>query len=353
MENLIEKRAKIETELSNILNSSYRKMNFKDKEEEERNFTKIENAIAYFDELLSTTDVKDLEQLLSGEFERQTGLLGYSSDGKAPAYLYIDLAIALIRKEFLVYDDIKERASSIINKLEILKTNLIRYDFNKMFDPTKSFNERVLDNMIASKGNFKFAVVNDNGKRYAGVDAVITIEHVTIKNGDYYSDGPATHSFLDDELLFEEDRLKVEQDRLNAKKAAYERLLKVAGKYFTDGQIPFSYDFYRMLETDVMNEEIKTILYSISMAVDRNQYGLYDIAFDSLSKLDEIEIIEALELEIKQEKEQKEKRVRAIDEARRRYNSKNFFWKFVNRKVKPEIVVTDDMDINQINNLYR
>jgi hypothetical protein len=86
-----------------------------------------------------------------------------------------------------------------------------------------------------------------------------------------------------------------------------------------------------------------------------NKHGFVDFAHSkyAIFYLEDLQRAERLvEKEAEEQKRLAEEKKSAIDQARERYQQKNFFWKFINRKLNPQNLNFETMETSEIQELY-
>ena len=194
------------------------------------------------------------------------------------------------------------------------------------------------------------SIERTDGIEYLAVKTTSISEDVEYRNGDYISRG-AYYNTSKAMPLYQKDYdrlIAIEQAKT---KRNYERMNQIVCKYFKNNNIAHTGDFHYQLINPELDSRIRIPLFSLCSIYDKT-FNKYELANKCQSILNEIEEAEIQVRKEKEEQEQLEKRESAIEKARERYKSKNFLWKFVHKKIKPENQNFEEMTVSEIDGLY-
>lgn len=315
----------------------------------------IEYLITKIEEILNTNTPEDIQYILGGEFdgelEREPNQ-NHLWQGM-PLYFKIDIMLYTIESKYLLNENKpqrKERIIQILPKLREVRNKVAQLKYNSDFKPDEEYNRYAMENIALSRGNYSFEKQTKENIEFTSVSTISTHENYVWRGGEV-RDYSVSHSRESGVPLYKSDQEKIDKAYFNRRKEAYEKMNEIAGKYFEGGEVPFTNDFYSSLKNPEMDERLRSALFGISCELDDNRFNLYDGALLALPRLEKILRIEQQLEKERIEKEQQE-RQNSINSARERYNAKNFFWKFVHKKINPERINFEEMSNEEIDSLY-
>lgn len=343
-----EKRKNIELELSKTFEYTFGKVNYTPNEIMDR----LNKTIEILDEAYSYNP-NIVDKLLGGELNKDAIYMGSNpSYSSFPLYFIIDLIIKTTSKFHIEKFSNKEEILTTLAKLQMLRDKSINLKFDNIFNPNEPINENTLNDIINSKGEFRRTFETEEGVEYLGIIIDGHSENVVGKNGDNYVEGETKYWSTKPTTLYQKDEQLIKEKRNERVKAITTNFENIIGKYFKDGKIPFTSEFYSKIIDRNLDSRITSILFSISLIKDKNPFYDGIVAIMSKEKTAELERVEKIILEEEKLKEQVERKS-AILEAKERYNKKSFLWRLVNKKTNPLNIDFDSMKTEEIESLYR
>lgn len=344
-----EKRKNIEIELSKTFEYTFGKVNYTPNEIMDR----LKKTIEIIEEAYSYSP-NIIDRLLGGELNKDAIYMGSNpSYSSFPLYFILDLIIKTTSKFHMEKYNNKEEILTTLAKLQLLRDKSTNLKFDNMFNPNEPINEKTMEDIINSKGDFRKNIEKEEGIEYLGITIDRNNQDVVYKNGDYYVEGETRYWSSKPTTLYKKDQKLIDDKVSERVKLIQENFNKVVCKYFKDGKVPTTREFHSKLINRDLDERLVSILFSISLVKDKNPFYDGAVAISTKEKTAELERVEKIVLEEQKEKEELEKRTNAIEEAKERYNSKSFLWRLVNKKTNPLSVDFDSMKTEEIESLYR
>ena len=130
----------------------------------------------------------------------------------------------------------------------------------------------------------------------------------------------------------------------------YKKLRAIAKKYFGTEEMPWPEEVRYALLDKNLDQRIRSALFHLAN-VKRGYRDIYKADYASY-RIWELEQAEKVVEQEKQMAEEKEAyKMSLIDSFRKSYQSKNFLWRFFNKKMSPKNLNLDNMDIEQLESL--
>lgn len=349
-----------------IMNSLFKgNQRYIDQEEDRITLLKVQQLVQEMHKKFDSMSEEEKRTYLDGEFA--TYYIGPDNDlsegmnaPKYPLYLFADISLITISSLYLYNPNIsvenKNIATELKADLETLRSKLAELNFSEKFDKNKHVSQTAWQGMNACGGNYSIRREQKEGVEYFEMNYSVTTDDGVWKNGDYYYDNVYTSH--GNSVLFEEDSKEIWNRKINREKKESEIYFSHFKKYFKNGIIPDSYQgFEEHLISQDLDQRIIKALGSLVLMYNapENKHGFVDFAHSkyAIFYLEDLQRAERLvEKEAEEQKRLAEEKKSAIDKARERYQQKNFFWKFINRKLNPQNLNFETMETSEIQELY-
>lgn len=348
-----------------VFNTFRRYPRFIDNEEE---FRYLEEAIKNAKEIstaLETLSEEEIEMYLSGEHSLHyigpdNDLRGDYASPKYPLYLFAEIALMNLDSLFIyepgVSDKNKKKARELREQIEKLRAKLVTLNLSESFDSNKHISPEAWKGMASCRGSFTQAVEEKEGLKHFVIRYTITSDDGVWRNGDYYYDNVYTSHY--NHILYQEDIEEIYKRKLQREKQESDEYYAHFTKYFKNGVIPSEYKgFEEYLIDPTIDERIIKELGTFVLMYNspEHQRSHTDFAHSKYASfyLEDLQRAERLVKKDKEETQRKrEEKDAAIEDARKRYQQKSFFWKFLNRKLNPERLDFESMETEEIKELY-
>lgn len=262
--------------------------------------------------------------------------------------LYVILEAVSVLHLDKFYD--KQEILGIQAELKKIEFKAEELGYSALFDPKEVITIEALDYIVKSEGIFRNTIAEDCGVKFLGITLADKYKEYRVGDQKYYEE------YLDFQLLkapkplYVKDKLKINEKINEKNKKLSEMYHNMLKKYFVDGVMPYASEFAFKLKNKNLDDRILLILYSMSLikTEGHDDYNFYITLKDKILEIKSIE--ETIKLD--EQKRMLEQRNLSIDEAKKRYNNKSFFWKIYNKKMNPENLDFDNMSTENIDGLY-
>ena len=287
-------------------------------------------------------------------------LRGDYASPKYPLYLFAEIALMNLDSLFIyepgVSDKNKKKAQELREQIEKLRAKLVTLNLSESFDSNKHISPEAWKGMASCRGSFTQAVEEKEGLKHFVIRYTITSDDGVWRNGDYYYDNVYTSHY--NHILYQEDIEEIYKRKLQREKQESDEYYAHFTKYFKNGVIPSEYKgFEEYLIDPTIDERIIKELGTFVLMYNspEHQRSHTDFAHSKCASfyLEDLQRAERLVKKDKEETQRKrEEKDAAIEDARKRYQQKSFFWKFLNRKLNPERLDFESMETEEIKELY-
>lgn len=346
-----------------VFNTFRRYPRFIDNEEEFRYLEEAEKAAKKISNALETLSEEEIEMYLSGELPLRYS--GPENDRRGeydcpeyPLYLFADIALMNLDSLFIYEPQVsaknKEKAKELRVIVEELRGKLVTLKYSDRFDSNKHISPEAWKGIVSSRGGFNMSSRKEEELEHFVISYTITSDDGVWRNGDYYYDNVYRNHY--EHVLYQEDIEELSRRRNERRKQESEEFFSHFKKYFKDGIIPKAYKGFEehLIDPD-LDPRIKKALGSLVLMSNDDEYRYQDFAHYKYAYL-YLEELQSAERQVKREKEEsqrkREEKDSAIEDARRRYQQKSFFWKMLNRKLNPERLDFESMETENIRKLY-
>ena len=311
---------------------------------------KINDLITVINKIYDTKTPEEIQFILGGEINKDIAYIGNDpKESSVPLYFIIDLIILTMESKFENKIRLNKELVTMMQELKSLREKTSELEYNKVFNPNEKLSKYAVGDIIAAKGNFKIGMIQKEGIEHLAIRSTLITQNVSYRNGEYRIDAPDDYSDLGSKPLYEKDNEAIKKIETEKIKKKLEKINGVIGKYFKNGEIPTIHTFNECLLDDSLDSRIRTILYAISDIKTKNQFYFQGFVEEAILHVYDLE---ELELKIEKEIETKKTTEDKITQARERYSSKNFLWKYVHRKISPEKQNFDELSDQEIDSLY-
>jgi len=286
---------------------------------------------------------ENIQNVLGGEFKQTTQVVDI-----LPLFLKLELMEKAIEANFKEKFNNIEKMQNILDKMKSLREKAATLEYNKIFNPNEELNQYIVSDLIGAKGRFELKAAKKEEVKHLAIQTINKHERIINANGDYYNDGPQELSYSGFNPMYKSDYEKINSIQFEQTQINRQKLSEMLEKY--------------SLEEKNLHDVVGTIENLKSKNVDPRIIGIIENIAHTKKQhpheelgnfvLEELYEIEQIENKISSKTQEKEARDKAIKAAKERYNSKNFLWKFVNKKQSPEKVNFDQMSIEEIEKIY-
>ena len=302
-----------------------------------------------------------VEKILGGEFS----VSPYKDDNdKIPLFLQLDIALKNLE---IMYNNVpnheRKEIIEVAEELKKLRKKILTLPVSKEFDSTKNTNENLIENIVESKANYEVKIIEIEGRKFVTIETTHVHNSARMRrDGEYtdFSSSKTQKNFLlyeseieEYEFLKKQAKLrKIEEERIKKKQEVDSKLSRFCNMYFNDGQLPT----IEKLEESLLSKDIgldfkNAIIKMVDFYYTKNLEEYENIVkFDELlTRIDiyrqDYERSKRIE-EIKRQEEKEaleQRKLMFLKRAKRYYNSKNFLWKFFNKKLNPERINVENL----------
>lgn len=329
---------------------------------------KTERMIEKIEKIFDEKSIEEINEILGGELN-----IRGREDDQAPLYFQLDIIIKYFEMIYLKQYPNKELIKDLLDKLYAVREKTAGLTFDKKFKPNETIDEVVIQDIIKNRGTYQIDSVQVGNKSFLAINIIKTYytnQTYDSELGAYVGIGEATIESHGGRVLYNSDKIEIQNIQKAEKQKRVEKkineimskLNKIMSRHFKDGKIPSTSEFSENLINPNIDDNLKQALFKIVKVVEENKNNEYRMtAILSNEKL--LENVISIEqniakLHIEQEKEQQEKAEKFKkaksdfkNSAKRAYEQRTFFWRFINKQLDPETKNFEEMNEEEFENV--
>ena len=229
-------------------------------------FRRLDKLLDYIDNIFNDSTI-NVQEILGGELEKKSL---FSRKENIPLFLYLDLyeaasksLIDKVAKNHSAYSKLQKVYDDISKKINLLRQEAIKLNFNKKFDPNKHFDEKVGDFLNKSRGQYEIDWIDYEGKKYPILTGSFVAYDLS-RNGERSShaiNSQKNYLYVEDKNFISNAQEFKQQEKMRRITTEYMDEVK---EFFKNGKLPERMEefHYMLTEEANNNSDVRVALYA-------------------------------------------------------------------------------------------